>query len=189
MTLFTRAPRLTLCRESRWGTAMLLLFYTLYLSDFKARLNLADASMSLRGTSPFGEVSLSAFIDHRSGILFCDSGSSFQEDVPLRISIERFGSRTFSMWYTRMKRDASIGLSGTEAQVDTSGAYITQRLTCGTFAAGGTVIESNGLTVNNLREHSRCATIQLTGKRVKRTLNWPLQSLPLLRGSGFRSEK
>ena len=142
-------------------------FDTLYLSDFKARLNLADASMSLKGTSPFGEVSLNAFIDHRSGMLFCDLGSSFPEDVPLQISIERFGSRTFSMWYTRMKRDVSIGLSGTEALADASGAYITQKLTCGTFAAGGTVIESNGLTVNNAREHSRRATINLTGKREK----------------------
>ena len=159
-------------------------FDTLYLSDFKARLNLADASMSLKGTSPFGEVRLNAFIDHRSGMLFCDLGSSFPEDVPLQISIERFGSRTFSMWYTRMKRDVSIGLSGTEALADASGAYITQRLTCGTFAAGGTVIESNGLTVNNAREHSRRATIHLTGKREKHvalafTVTSPVEGDPL----------
>jgi hypothetical protein len=51
-------------------------FNTLYLSDFRARLNLADASMSLRGASPFGEVRLNTFIDHRSGILFCDLGMS-----------------------------------------------------------------------------------------------------------------
>jgi len=142
-------------------------FDTLYLSDFKARLNLADASMSLRGTSPFGEVRLNAFIDHRSGVLFCDAKSSYQEDVPLQISIERIGSRTFSMWYTRMKRDASIGLAGTEALADASGAFITQKLTGGTFAAGGTVLESNGLTVTNAREHSRRATIWLTGKNEK----------------------
>ena len=159
-------------------------FDTLYLSDFKARLNLVDASLSLSGTSPFGEVSLKAFIDHRSGILFCDVGTSLHEEVPLRISIERFGSRTFSMWYTRMKRDVSIGLPGTEALVDASGAYITQKLTSGTFAAGGTVIESNGLTVNSIREHSRGAAIQLTGKREKSaqlafTVTSPVEGDPL----------
>lgn len=142
-------------------------FDTLYLSDFKARLNLADASMSLSSTSPFGAASLTAFIDHQSGILFCDLGSSFQENVPLEISIERFGSRTFSMWYARMKQDASIGLSGTEALADARGAYLTQKLTSGTFAVGGTVMENDGLTVINVREHSRRATIEFTGKPEK----------------------
>ncbi|MDP2337021.1 MAG: hypothetical protein Q8N05_11355 [Bacteroidota bacterium] len=142
-------------------------FNTLYLSDFKARLNLADASLSLDGTSPFGKVSLKAFIDHQSGNLFCELGSDLNEDVPLKISVERFGSRTFSMWYTRMKRDASIGLSGTEAFVDDKGVFITQKLTGGTFAIGGSVIQSNELTVNYSREHSRCAAIQLTGSRQK----------------------
>ena len=142
-------------------------FNTLYLSDFMARLNLADASLSLMGKSPFGEVNLKAFIDHQSGILFCELGNSFNENVPLKISVERFGSRTFSMWYSRMKRDASIGLSGTEAMADDQSVLITQKLTSGTFAVGGNVIQSNGLTVNYSREHSRCATIQLSGSRQK----------------------
>jgi len=143
-------------------------FNTLYLSDFKARLNLADASLNLEGTTPFGILNMKAFIDHQSGILFCELNSSFNEDVPLEISVERFGSRTFSMWYTRMKRDATIGLSGTEASADENSIFITQKLTGGTFAVGGTVILSNGLKQNFSRQHSRCATIQLTGKREKR---------------------
>ncbi len=142
-------------------------FNTLYLSDFQARLNLADASLSLSGTSPFGEVNLKAFLDHSSGILFCDLKNSLNENVPLQISVERFGSRTFSMWYTRMRRDASIGLQGTEAVADDQGAYITQELSGGKFAAGGRVIQSNGLTVDYSREHSRCASIQLSGNREK----------------------
>lgn len=145
-------------------------FSTLYLTDFKARLNLADASLSLSGSSPFGELKLKAFIDHQSGNLFCDLGSSFNEDVPLRISMERFGSRTFSMWYTRMRRDATIGLSGTEASSDDKNIFITQKLSSGTFAVGGGVIQSNGLTVSCSREHSRCAVIQLSGKREKSVL-------------------
>ena len=145
-------------------------FNNLYLTDFKARLNLADASLSLTGSSPFGELSLKAFIDHQSGNLFCDLGSSFNEDVPLRISMERFGSRTFSMWYTRMRRDATIGLSGTEASADDKNIFITQKLSSGTFAVGGGVIQSNGLTVSCSREHSRSSVIQLSGKREKNVL-------------------
>lgn len=142
-------------------------FDILYLTDFEARLNLVDASMSLKGVSPFGEITLNAFIEHGSGILFCDAKTSFQEDVPLQISLERFGSRTFSMWYTRMKRDASIGLAGTEALADASGAYVTHKLTGGTFAVGAAVIGSNGLKIDYSREHSRRAGMRLTGKQEK----------------------
>ena len=142
-------------------------FNTLYLSDFTARLNLADATLSLTGSSPFGKLDMKAFIDHQSGILICDLGNSFTEDAPLQISVERFGSRTFSMWYTRMRRDATIGLPGTEAFADGNNVFLTQKLSGGTFAVGGTVLQNNGLKVNYLREHSRSATIQVSGSREK----------------------
>ena len=143
-------------------------FNILYLTDFKARLNLADATLSLSGSSPFGDLNLKAFIDHQSGILFCDLGNSFTEDIPLKITVDHFGSRTFSMWYTRMRRDATIGLPGTEAFADGNNAVLTQKLSGGTFAVGGSVLQSNNLKVNCSREHSRSALIQLTGSQKKR---------------------
>lgn len=112
-------------------------FNTLYLTDFKAKLNLADGSLSLEAASAFGTVSLKAFIDHKSGLLFYDLKSDLNEDIPVEISVERFGSRTFSHWYSQINRDASIGLSGTEAVADTNCIFITQKLSSGTFAAGG----------------------------------------------------
>jgi hypothetical protein len=142
-------------------------FNTLYLTDFKAKLNLADGSLSLNAESAFGKVSLKAFVDHKSGLLFYELGSDLKEDIPLDVSVERFGSRTFSHWYHQINRDASIGLSGTEAVAAANGVYITQKLPSGTFAAGGGVITDNGLKVNYLREHSRSASIQLTGIRQK----------------------
>ena len=142
-------------------------FNTLYLSGFKAKLNLADGSLTLEATSPFGKVGLKTFVDHQSGILFYDVTSDLNENIPVDIAVERFGSRTFSHWYSQINRDASIGLSGTEAIADNSGAFITQKLSSGTFAAGGRVIQNNGLTVNYSREHSRLAMIKLTGNRQK----------------------
>ena len=142
-------------------------FSTLYLSDFKAKLNLADASLSLELTSPFGKVRLKAFVNHETGTLFYDLKSDLNEDVPIDVAVERFGSRTYSHWYSQINRDASIGLSGTEAMADSSGVYITQKLSSGTFAAGGRVIQDNGLTANYSREHSRRAVIQLAGSRQK----------------------
>ena len=142
-------------------------FNTLYLSDFSARLNLADASLTLDAKSPFGKVSLKAFVDHESGVLFCELGSDFHEDVPIEIAVERFGSRTFSHWYRLVNRDASIGLSGTDAGAGDDGAWITQKLSGGKFAAGGAVIHDNGLTVTYSREHSGRSLISLGGGKMK----------------------
>ena len=143
------------------------IFSVMYLSDFKAKLNLADASLSLDATSPFGKVSLKAFVDHETGTLFYDLNSDLNENLPIEVAVERFGSRTYSHWYSQINRDASIGLSGTEAIADNSGVFVTQKLSSGTFAVGGRVIQNNGLTVNYTLEHSRCAAIQLSGKQQK----------------------
>ncbi len=142
-------------------------FNTLYLTGFKAKLNLADASLSMEATSSFGKVSLKAFVDHSTGILFYDLESDLHEDVPVEIAVERYGSRTFSHWYSLINRDASIGLSGTEAIADKDGVMITQNLSSGTFAVGGHVITNNDLVVDYSREHSRSAVIQLSGIRKK----------------------
>lgn len=142
-------------------------FSTLYLSDFKAKLNLADASLSLESASSFGKVSLKTFVDHETGTLFYELGSDLNENIPLEVTVERFGSRTFSHWYYQINRDATIGLSGTEVIADNSGVFITQKLTSGKFAVGGSVISKNDLTVNYSREHSRCAKISLSGSREK----------------------
>lgn len=142
-------------------------FSTLYLTGFKAKLNLADASLSLEASGPFGEVSLEAFVDHESGMLFYELESDLHEDVPVEVAVERYGSRTFSHWYSQINRDASIGLSGTEAFADNDGVVITQKLSSGTFSVAGNVIANNHLTVDYSREHSRCAVIQLSGSRKK----------------------
>ncbi|MDD4191095.1 MAG: hypothetical protein PHI28_07185 [Mangrovibacterium sp.] len=142
-------------------------FNALYISGFKAKLNLADASLSLESESPFGKVGLKAFVDHKTGTLFCSLNSDLNEDVPVEIALEHFGSRTYSHWYSQINRDASIGLDGTEALAGNNGVFITQKLSSGTFAVGGCVIRNNGLTVENSREFSRRAKIQLSGNRQK----------------------
>ena len=96
-------------------------FNTLYLSDFKAKLNLAEASLSMEANSPFGKVGLKAFVDHQTGTLFYKLNSDLNENVPIEVAIERFGSRSYSHWYAQINRDASIGLSGTDAIADNGG--------------------------------------------------------------------
>jgi hypothetical protein len=159
-------------------------FNTLYLSDFKAKLNLADASLSLESTSPFGRIKLRAFADHRTGTLFYDLESDLNEDVPVDIAVERFGSRTYSHWYSQINRDASIGLTGTEVMADDKGIFLTQKLTSGKFGVGGKVIKDNDLAVKYIREHSRSGVIRLTGNRQKKaqlafSVTSPLENDPV----------
>ncbi len=143
------------------------IFNTLYITGFKGKLNLADASFTMEATSAFGKVNLKAFVDHASGILFYDLNTDLDENIPLDIAVERFGSRTFSHWYHQINRDASIGLNGTEAIADNDGVYITQKLSSGTFAAGGSVIQVKDLTVKYSRIHSHLSEIKLSGNRQK----------------------
>ena len=145
-------------------------FDVMYLTGFEARLNLQDASMEIASTSPFGEIKLKAFVDHKTGILFYELNSDLNEDTPLEVAVERFGSRTYSHWYSQINRDALIGIDGTETIADSKGIFITQKLTTGTFAVGGGVIQDDGLTVNYSREHSHKAVIQLTGNQKKNAL-------------------
>lgn len=142
-------------------------FNILYLSDFRAKLNLADASMTMEATSPFGKIRVRAFVDHRTGLLLYDLNSNLNEDVPLEVAVERYGSRTYSHWYSQINRNSSIGLSGTGTIAGDDGVFITQKLSSGTFAAGGKVMKDNNLSVKYLREHSRCGVFRLTGNPQK----------------------
>lgn len=143
------------------------IFDYFYLSDFKAKLNLSDASLDLYTSSEFGKGSMHAFVDKESGSLFLKLSSNLRENVPIEITVERFGSRIFARWFTQIDRDASIGLSGTDASSDDTGVYISQRVASGTFAGGGRVISDNGLTVSYSRLHSRTASMTLSGDREK----------------------
>ncbi len=142
-------------------------FDVMYLSGFEARLNLKDASLDIKSQTPFGEIKLKAFVDHETGILFYDLKTDLNENTPLEVAVERFGSRTYSHWYSQINRDASIGIDGTGAFADSDGVFIDHKLTRGTFAVGASVIQSGGLAINYLREHSHRAVIQLSGNQKK----------------------
>ena len=141
-------------------------FSTLFLADFDGRLSIKDGVCVMQASGPFGKVLFQAFVDRETGALFYDLKTDFLEDSPVEVAMERFGSRTFSHWYSQINGDASIGTSGTEALVDQEGIYITQKLATLQFAVGGTVLFNQGGEVTYLKEHSRRASIVL-GNRSK----------------------
>jgi alpha-L-fucosidase 2 len=139
-----------------------------YLSDFKARLSLADARMSLRATGPFGTVGCEAFIAWEEGLLWLSVETALVEEAPLTIRVERFGSRTFSHWYALVNRDARIGLSGTQAYAEEGWACVSQAISSGTFAFGCRLEEAGVLRATSRREHSHAAAIELSRAQEKR---------------------
>lgn len=144
------------------------IFDVFYLKDFRARIGLADASVSFSVAGPFGTAAGRGFVDHATGTFCFEGHSRLKENVPLEIRLERFGSRTFSHWYSLVNRNPELGLKGTRSAADRDGIYVTHRLTSGTFAAGCRVIESNRLKIVNTVEHSHAARTALTGSCDKR---------------------
>ena len=143
-------------------------FDLFYLSDFKGRLSLADASLTIAASGPFGSVSLNAFVNHRDGVVCCRIKSGLKEDLPVEITIERFGSRTFSHWYSLVNRNPEIGIRGTASSFDKDGTYIAHRLTGGKFAVGCRVVSKGGLKAAYSLKHSRASRITLSGRKGKK---------------------
>ena len=141
-------------------------FDVMYLSGFEGRLSLADATMRLSAETPFGKVSARGFVDDESGVFHCAIEKAFEEDVPVQVTLERWGSRTFSHWYSLVNRDASIGLAGTDSIAD-GDALLTHKLTMGTFAVGCSVKPGDGSGAEPVRQHSRSVRTTLTGNSAK----------------------
>lgn len=139
-----------------------------YLSDFSGRISLADATVAISASGPLGSVSIRGFVGLDDGTICCEVESETSEDLPVEISVQRFGSRTFSHWYRLINRDPSIGLDGTSSLADANGAYITQVLSSGTFAMGATVATEESALVAYSRDHSRAAKAVVSGGASKR---------------------
>ncbi len=142
-------------------------FSTLYLSGFKGRLNIAEAAACIEAESPFGKLSFEAFVDHATGTFFYDLKTDFAEDAPVQIAMERFGSRTYSHWYSQINGDAAIGTGGTNAQTGQQNISVTQALNDRVFAVAASIINKNDIDVHYEREHSRRALISLENNRTK----------------------
>jgi len=158
-------------------------FDIMYLSDFQGRLSLADASVSLTATTPFGRVSIKAFVGYDDGILHCDIRSNLKEDIPINIRIERFGSRSFSHWYYLLNRDAGIATKGTTASCNQNMAAITQKLDSREFSTACSVDCDQDLDSAYSVLSSRAASINICGKTKKHFFLTAAVTSPVVRDS------
>ena len=118
-------------------------FDEFYLEDFRARLSLADGLISVDAKSPFGTVSVRAFVgyDYKNepGVLCMKVRADLAEKQDIRFSLERYGSRTFSHWYNFHVHEYTIGLTGTETAASGNTMLASHALPCGVFACAASV--------------------------------------------------
>jgi hypothetical protein len=144
------------------------LFDLMYLTGCAGRLSLADAGLHLAVETPLGTAEIRAFVAAESSVLCIDVRSTGADDIPLDITVERYGSRTFAHWYAQINRDASIGLDGTQSHLLPEGALITHIVTSGRFAAGLQIVPRQGESCHGHRLHPHAAQVRVTGTPAKR---------------------
>ena len=167
-------------------------FDVMYLADFIGRISVADASLSLQASGPLGTVRINAFLGS-TGVLWLDLHVDLADPTPVEVTVEHWGSRTFSRWYSNINRDPAIGLAGTTAMHDEHGAYITQVVSGGTFACGCRAIAGEDLQVATFNRHQHAAGITVTGPGAKpfalaASVTSPLATPPLAQLAGQLDE-
>jgi hypothetical protein len=103
-------------------------FDRLYLTDFAARLRLAEAEVECRATAPFGAIDARAFASRDAQVLVVRYRDRTDEPLPRRIEAARWGTRSLLHWYRRIRRDDALALQGTEVGLADQRLWITQRL-------------------------------------------------------------
>jgi hypothetical protein len=139
-------------------------FDPFYLADFRGRLSLAEAAMTLSATGPLGEIAITAFLSQEARALCLTVETTFPEEAPITVTLERFGSRAFAHWYSLIVRDPRIGLDGAGAFADAEDIGITQQVAAGTFACGCRIDAPDAqVTAHTL--HQRAAQYALAARR------------------------
>ena len=126
-------------------------FDTFYLKDFKARLRLKDGCAVMDLDSPFGTVHAEFFITYEGSVLCGCIRTDLQDEDGIEITLERYGSRTFSHWYAFHRREPELGLLGTESWVQEDCLFLKHPLSTGDFMC---VLKPEGEGLTSVRKTS-----------------------------------
>ena len=151
------------------------IFDSFYLNDFNGRLHLKNGCIEFSLSGPFGSLSAKFFIAYNSNILCGEITTDFVEESGIEIALERYGSRTFSRWYYKVKRDPSIALDGTTASFDDQNIFVSHKLTTGEFVCALNSV-GKGFKTFCKNSHISCAKAEKTPKNfyVFATVTTPL---------------
>ena len=82
----------------------------LYLKDFDCRLSLADAEARFMTETPFVKLDTAVYAAQDSNVLVIETESEYDGELTVRLSAERYGSRSFPTWNGAIFDDPSVGL-------------------------------------------------------------------------------
>ncbi len=107
------------------------MFDKTYLKGFDGRISLYDGSAQMKAETPFGTVTLFAFVSAKTRSLILSAEITQNEEAPVSAVFERFGSRCFDgWWYDHQSGNTAEGLDGTSASAisENNTILINQRL-------------------------------------------------------------
>ncbi|MBE5816798.1 MAG: hypothetical protein E7315_03645 [Clostridiales bacterium] len=121
---------LTTCRH---GAQLVIdmgcpVFDVIYQKNYEGRLSLHDATASINADTPFSQSSITAFSSHANNVTAVKIKSRKDKNIPIGISLKRWGSRTLWFWYSNFNPDIDNGLYGTQSYCENGIMSITQRL-------------------------------------------------------------
>ena len=85
-------------------------FDYMYLDDFEARLSMADGRATFSSSTPFARQRAALYADMDSNVLIADLEGETDGPAALRVLLERYGSRAFMRWESRITGGAHYGL-------------------------------------------------------------------------------
>lgn len=147
-------------------------FHIFYLESFVARLSLADASMHMDLSGPFGQIQARIFVNHADGLLCGNLSTNLIDGVSPDVRLERYGSRTFSHWYRQVNRDPALGLSGTNTHLDPDFMALSHHLKSNVFSVACKVTISDGQAATYQRLHAHAVFAKLPNGN--QSLEWRL---------------
>ena len=109
------------------------IFDIFYLKDFNGRLRLQDGCIVLSLETPFGSLSAEFFVAYDRNLLCGRVHTDFPENDGLVITLERYGSRSYTYWCGEFRRNPAIGLFQTETACKDGDLLLTHQLTTGPF--------------------------------------------------------
>jgi len=93
----------------------------LYLNDFKGKLSLKNAQATFDSKTPFMHNQLNTWVSSENNLWFFELKSDAKEwlkaGTKMRISLDRWGSRTFPGWYGHFSKDTKSGLSNSKTYI------------------------------------------------------------------------
>jgi len=109
------------------------IFDVFYLKDFQGRLRLQDGCIVLQLDTPFGSLSAEFFVAYDRNVLCARVRTDLAVGDGLNITLERYGSRSFTYWCSITRRDPFIGLGNTETACRDGDLLLKHELTTGPF--------------------------------------------------------